>query len=114
VFERTKGTGDKPVDSWRRTAPTAADIESATFESLLTALADLKISGFADPKAKAGLDSPGLRVSAKFDEGKKDEAASFGVVGDDVFVSHSGDPGVGKIDRAAYDRAIKALDELPK
>lgn len=114
VFERTKGTGDNGVDTWRRTAPTAADVDNAKFESLLTALSDLKISGFTDAKAKTGLEKPILKVSAKFDEGKKEESASFGVVGSDTFVSHSDDPGVGKIDQAAYERALKALDELPK
>ena len=114
VFERTKGSGDKAVDTWKRTAPTAADIDAARFEAALTALSDLKLTGFADPKTKTGLDKPALKVLAKFDDNKKEEAATFGTVGSSTFVSNTGDPGVGTLDQAAYDRAIKALDELPK
>ena len=45
---------------------------------------------------------------------KKEESAAFGTVGSSIFVSNTGDPGVGTLDQAAYDRAIKALGELPK
>ena len=56
--------------------------------------------------------APALKVSARFDDGKKEETASFAVVGSDTFASHSGDSGVGKVDQSAYDRAVKALGHV--
>ena len=48
---------------------------------LLAKLESLRAMSFADPAAKTGLDMPILTVTAKFDEGKKEERVTFGKTG---------------------------------
>ena len=50
----------------------------------------------------------------KFDDGKKEERATFGQVGNDVFVARPGEPGAAKIDAADFNDVIKSLDEIAK
>jgi hypothetical protein len=50
----------------------------------------------------------------KFDDGKKEDRATFGQVGNDVFVSRPGEPGAAKIDVADFNDVIKSLDEIAK
>jgi hypothetical protein len=69
---------------------------------------------FADPAAKTGLDMPILTVTAKYDEGKKEERVTFGKTGSDVYASRPGEPGAAKINPTEYDEIIKKLDELAK
>jgi len=53
-------------------------------------------------------------VVVKYDEGKKEDRASFGQAGNDVFVSRPGKPGAAKIDKADFDDVIKMFDEIAK
>ena len=57
------------------------------------------------------LDTPELTVTIKFEDGKKEEVA-FARKGADAFARREGDAGAAKIDAAALDGIIKALDAL--
>ena len=74
----------------------------------------MRATTFVDSTAKAGTDAPAMTVTVKFDDGKKEEKATFGQVGADVFVARPGEPGAAKIEAADFTETIKALDEIAK
>jgi hypothetical protein len=55
-----------------------------------------------------------MTVVVKFDDGKKEDRATFGQTGDDVYVSRPGEPGAAKISKADLDDVIKSFDEISK
>jgi hypothetical protein len=112
VFEKVKGTGSDAAEKWRRVQPSAGDVDQAKMESFLSALTGLRAQSFADPKAPTGLDSPVAVVTAKYDEGKKEERVRFGRAGDDAFAARGDETGAARLDKAAFDEAMKALDAL--
>jgi hypothetical protein len=114
TFERTKGQGENAPDKWKRISPTAGDLDKDKSDSLLSKLSNIRAASFVDATAKTGLDKPALTVLVKFDEGKKEDRATFGQVGTDVFVSRPGEPGAAKIDAADFNDVIKSLDEIAK
>ena len=73
-----------------------------------------RASSFVDASAKTGLDKPVMTIVVKFDEGKKEDRATFGQVGNDVFVSRPGEPGAAKIDTTDFNELMKSLDEIGK
>ena len=109
AFERV--TDKEGAARWKRLNP-AKDVESAEMDSLLSALSGLSADGYVDAKAKTGADSPVAIVTAKFDDGKKEERVAFGKVGTDMFAIRAGEPGAAKVDTAKFDEAMKALDAL--
>ena len=114
VLERVKGQGENAPDTWRRVTPSAKDVERDKSDSLLSKLSNIRAASFVESTAKTGLDKPAHTVSVKFDDGKKEEKATFGQAGSDVYVSRPGEPGAAKIDAADFNDAIKSLDELSK
>ena len=114
TFERAKGQGENAPDTWKRVSPTAGDLDKDKSDSLLSKLSNMRVTSFVESTAKTGLDKPALTVLVKFDEGKKEERATFGQVGTDVFVSRPGEPGAAKIDAADFNDVIKSLDEISK
>jgi len=114
VFERVKGTGENPVDSWKRVSPNPGDPDKSKVEAMLAGLADIRATSFTDTTAKTGLDKPAMTVLVKFDDGKKEEKVSFGKNGSDVYALIAGQPGAGKIEAEKFDEANKTLDELSK
>jgi hypothetical protein len=114
VLERVKGKDANAPDTWKRTSPTAADVDREKSDSLLSKLSNIRAASFVDTTAKTGLDKPALTVTVKFDDGKKEEKVTFGQAGNDVFVSRPGEPGAAKVDTADFNEAIKSLDELSK
>jgi hypothetical protein len=114
VLERVKGKGENAPDTWRRVSPTAADVDREKSDSLLSKLSNIRAASFVESTAKTGLDKPALTVAIKFDDGKKEEKATFGQAGSDVFVSRPGEPGAAKIDAADFNDAVKTLEELAK
>src|SRR4051794_18187623 len=99
TLERTKGQGENAPDKWKRVSPTPGDLDKEKSDSLLGKLSNIRVTSFADASAKTGVDKPALSVVVKFDEGKKEDRATFGQVGNDVFVSRPGEPGAAKIDK---------------
>ncbi len=70
------------------------------------------MDSYVDAGAKTGADSPAAVVTARFDDGKKEERVVFGRVGSDVFAVRAGEPGAAKVDAAKFDDAMKALDAI--
>jgi hypothetical protein len=114
AFEKVKGDGKDAIDKWKRVTPNAADADKDKMESLLGRLSNMRATGFVDASAKTGLNAPAMTVSAKFDEGKKEERVTFGKVDADVYISKPGEPGAAKVDPADFNEATKTLDELSK
>ena len=114
TLERTKGKGENAPDSWKRVSPTAGDLDKEKSDGLLGKLSNIRVTSFVDATAKTGLDKPAMTVVVKFDDGKKEDRATFGQVGNDVFVSRPGEPGAAKIDAADFNDVIKSLDEIAK
>ena len=114
VFEKVKGQGDTAQDKWRRVSPNPADLDKEKIDSLLSKLSNMRATSFAESTAKTGIDKPALTLSVKFDDGKKEEKATFGQAGSDVYVSRPTEAGAAKVDAADFTAAIQSLDELAK
>jgi hypothetical protein len=115
AFEKVTGDGKDAGDKWRRVSPGApADVDKDTMDSLLSRLANMRATAFVDSTAGTGLNTPAMTVTAKFDEGKKEERLGFGKTGSDVYVSRPGEPGAAKVDPTDFNEAAKTLDELSK
>jgi hypothetical protein len=114
AFERVKGSGKDAAEKWRQTKPAAKDVDSAAMDTLLTKFANLRAQSFleAGSKTKTGLQSPAVTVTVRFDEGKKEDKATFGREGADVFAAVAGEPGAAKVDASEFDDAVKALDAV--
>lgn len=106
-----KATDKDGLSTWKRIDP-AKDVESTAMDSLLGALSGLSVSGYVDAKTKTGAESPVAIVTAKFDDGKKEERVVFGKVGTEMFAVREGDPGAAKVDAAKFDEAVKALEAI--
>ena len=114
AFEKTKGTGDKDPDKWKRVSPTAGDVDKDKIEGMLSRLSNMRAASFAASDAKTGLDKPAMTVVAKFDDGKKEDRVTFGKNGEDVYASRPGEPGAAKVDSADFTEVNKTLDEISK
>ena len=114
TLERAKGQGENAPDTWKRVSTPAGDLDKEKSDSLLSKLSNIRATSFVDSMAKTGLDKPAMTVVVKFDDGKKEDRATFGQVGNDVFVSRPGEPGAAKIDAADFNDVIKSLDEIAK
>ena len=114
TLERAKGLGENAPDKWKRVSAPAGDLDKEKSDSLLGKLSNIRAASFVDASAKTGLDKPAMTVVVKFDDGKKEDRATFGQVGNDVFVSRPGEPGAAKIDAADFNDVIKSLDEISK
>jgi len=112
VFEKTKGTGKDTAEKWRRVAPAAGDVNPAKMDAVLTKFSNLRAQSFADAKTPNGLASPVIVIKAVFDELHRNEQASFGKVGTDVFAGRPDEPGAMKVTASEFDDAMKAVDEL--
>src|SRR3954465_6448868 len=114
ALDRVKGQGENAPDRWKRVTPAGGDLAKEKGDDLLGKLSNIRVSSFVDSPANTRLDKPAITVVVKFDEGKKEDRASFGQAGNDVFVSRPGEPGAAKIDKADFDDVIKMLDEIAK
>jgi hypothetical protein len=114
AFERVKGTGDNPQDTWKRVSPTAAEPDKEKFSTFVAALADIRAMTFVDSKAKTGLDAPAATVVVKFEDGKKEDRVLLAKSGADAFAARPDDPGAAKIDPTKLDDALKSIDEFAK
>ena len=114
TLERAKGQGENAPDKWKRVSPSAADLDKDKSDGLLSKLSNIRVSSFVESAAKTGTDKPAMTVVVKYDEGKKEDRATFGQVGNDYFVIRPGEPGAAKIDKADFDDVMKTLDEIAK
>ena len=109
AFEQAKGKDG--LTTWKRISP-AKDVPSSEMDPVLSAFSGLMVDAYVDAKTKTGMDAPVAVVTARFDDGKKEERVTFGRVGAEVFAARAGEPGAMKLDAARFDEAIKALDAL--
>ena len=114
AFEKSKGQGENAPDVWKRVAPTPGDVDKDKIDSLISRLSNMRASSFVASDAKTGLDKPAMTVVAKFDDNKKEDRATFGKNGEDVFASRPGEPGAAKVDAADFTEINKTLDEIAK
>ncbi len=112
AFEKVKGQGKDQTEKWRQVSPTQRDVDSAKMDTFLTKITNLRNQSWVDATAKTGIDKPVLTVSAKYDDGKKQEKVSFGKPASDVYAARAGEPGAAKVDATEFDDALKALDDL--
>jgi hypothetical protein len=110
VFEKVKGQGKDATEKWRQVAPSARDIDSAMMDTPLTKLTNMRVQSWAPSSTKPG--APVLSVVAKYDDGSKQEHASFSKSGSDVYAVRAGEPGAAKVDATEFDDALKALDAV--
>jgi hypothetical protein len=100
---------EKDKDTWKQVTPAAKAADGAKVDALITALTNTRATGFVD-KAPA-LDAPELTATLKFDEGKQEKVV-FARKGADAFARRDGDAGGAKIDAAALDGIVKALEAM--
>jgi Domain of unknown function (DUF4340) len=113
AFDKIKGAKPEDEDKWRR-AGASADADKEKMSVFLAKLESVRATSFVDSTSKTGLEMPVLTVTAKYDDGKKEERVTFGKAGTDVYASRPGEPGAAKINPTEYDEIIKKLDELAK
>jgi Domain of unknown function (DUF4340) len=111
TFAKVAGTGENAADKWTiATGGSTRDADTAKMDDLLSKLTNLRSEEFV-AAAPAAAGPPVLRVSAEFDESKKDEA-SIGRSGVDTFGSRADEPGAMKLATSAVDEALTALDAV--
>ena len=114
AFDKVKGTGENPQDSWKRVSPAGTDPDKDKFQAFVAALADIRAMSFVDAKTKTGLDAPAATIVVKFDDGKKEDRVLLAKAGADAYSSRPDDPGAAKIDPTKLDDALKSIDEFAK
>jgi hypothetical protein len=103
-------TLEKAGDKWTR-ASAATQPDAAKLEDFLAQLSALKAAAWIPAAQASGLNAPAVRVEATYDEKKLTESVSFARAGNDVFAARAGEPGAARVEAAAFDGALKALDE---
>ena len=112
-FERTKGSGANPQDTWKEVAPASKNVDGSKLEGALLQTANLRADAFIDsPGPLAALKTPAATIVVRFDDGKKEERVTIARVGQDVFASRADQPGAARLEAGRFDEALKALDEL--
>jgi len=111
TLRKVAGTGENAPDKWTIAAGGATrDADSAKMDDLLAKLSNLRADAFV-AAAPAAAATPTAKVTAEFDESKKEEA-SIGRDGADAFGSRPDEAGAMKLSASAVDEAFKALDDL--
>jgi len=113
AFEKVKST-DLTPDKWRRVSPSAGEPDPMAMDDLLGRLEGLRATSFVGSTAGTGVDAPSLTVSAKFENGTREDRVSFGRSISAVYAAIAGQPGVAEVPAAEFDEAIKALDLVSK
>jgi Domain of unknown function (DUF4340) len=113
-FEKVKAKNKEGQDEeqWKQVAPAAKDADQTKVDNLIAAVTGARATGFVDSTAKTGLDKPELSITIKFDEGKREEKATFARTGSNGFATRAGEPGAAKVDIAAIENIVKSLDAL--
>jgi Domain of unknown function (DUF4340) len=115
AFERVKGTGPNPTDTWKQVLPTDKPVDSSNLEGALLEFSNLRAQAAVDKAGpETGLNNPAAVITVKFDDGKKEERVTIGKPGSspDVFAARPDQPGALKIETGKYDDALKKLDAL--
>jgi hypothetical protein len=105
VFEKKKEKDGKDV--WKNSSGT--NVDTARIEDLLTKVSGLRASAF-EAAAPAALKTPSLTVKTDF-EGRS-ETVTIARTGTDAHAARADEPGAARLDPAALDEVVKALDAL--
>lgn len=111
VFEKRASDTEESSQTWRRTTPSAEDLDAAAMDDLLAKLSNLRANEFVSSQEGTGLDAPTVNVSVTFDDGAQERVA-VGRVNDDVFGVNGNEPGAARLDTRAWDDAMAALEAL--
>ena len=111
VFEKGTSETADGRQTWRRTAPSTEDLDTAVMDDLLAKLSNLRANEFVSSQEGTGLDAPAVNVSVTFDDGAQEHVA-VGRVNDDVFGVSDDEPGAARLDTRAWDDAMAALEAL--
>lgn len=114
VFEKqkSKDKDGKDVEKWQQTSPESKEPDQTKVEDLLAAVTGARATGFVDSTARTGLDAPELTAAVASDEGKRQEKVAFARPGSDGYALRGGEPGAAKVDIAAIENIVKALEAL--
>jgi hypothetical protein len=110
TLTKVPGSGENPTDKWTLAAGgTTRDADTAKVDDLLTKLSNLVADQFvaAAPPGAAAV----LKVTAEYDENKKDDA-SIARAGADAFGTRADETGAMKLNATGVDDALKALDAV--
>jgi hypothetical protein len=107
VIEKAKGKDGTEV--WKNAAGKELETEKAA--DPLNKFTNLRADSFENT-VPAAAKTPELTIAVKFDEGKRTETISFARAGADVYAVRDGEPGAAKVPAAAYEDALKAIDNL--
>jgi hypothetical protein len=112
-FVKGAGNGENATEQWQRksTDGAASDLDSMKMGDLLSELSGMRAQSFTDTADRTGLDRPALAVSVTYDEGKT-ERVRIARTGGEAFAARDGEPGAARIDAAAYDELVQALDAV--
>ncbi|OFW05546.1 MAG: hypothetical protein A3I61_04470 [Acidobacteria bacterium RIFCSPLOWO2_02_FULL_68_18] len=105
VFEKREEGGKT---TWRNAS--GQTIDAPKVEDAVMRLSNLQAQAFQQT-AHASLKTPVATATVRFDENKT-ETVTFGRSGNDVFASRSDEPGSARVDPAAFDEAMKAVDAM--
>lgn len=109
AFEKKKGPEKDAVEAWTMVQP-AKKVEASTIEDLAGKVAGLRAESFAESLPKGAVEL--ARITAKFDEGKKEETVTLYSAGADVYAVRSDEAGAAKLPKADVDAMFAALDGL--
>ena len=114
VFEKqkSKDKDGSDVEKWQQTSPESKEPDQTKVEDLLAAVTGARATSFVDSTAKTGLDAPELTATVASDEGKRQEKVAFARSGSDGFALRTGEPGAARVDIAAIENIVKALEAL--
>lgn len=112
AFERPKGTDPNTPGKWQEVAPVKKDVDNTKFETAATQLSALRADSFVDKSPAPALKNPVATILVKYDDGKKEERVTFGRSGSDVYAARVNEPGVARLDAAAFDSAMNAFNDF--
>ena len=110
----SKGKDGAETILWKSTAP-AKDATQEKASDALFAIGGLEAAEFVDaPKAPAayGLDAPALRITLRFEGGKKDDWFEVAIKDDSAYARRRDDTAVLKLEKAKTEALIKSFTEL--
>lgn len=111
TFTKVAGSGDNPVDKWTITTGGATrDVEAAKMDDFLAKLSNLRAEAFV-AAAPAAATPAEVRVSAEFDENKKEDV-SIERAGADTFGTRPDEAGAMKLTTTAVDDAFRAFEAV--
>jgi hypothetical protein len=114
AFEKTK-TKDKDgkeEEKWRQVAPTAKDADQTKVDDLVAAVTSARATGFVETDAKTGLNKPELAITVTSDAGQRTERVIMARSGTEGYAARTGEPGAARIDIAAVENIVKALEAV--